>query len=260
MGGGVETLPFPVPLFAFRSTPFRPTNRHRLRSHHRCRQRATGGIGHNFCERRQQRRQLRRGGQLRHSGAGRAAPHPWFPARGVQGSSADVLPLEPGARFALDVALAPIQSNLEVVVRDRRLDDAGMVREKNGWRNSNSCPAPPATSKACCPTLPSAPTWVRAANLPPSTRCAAATTTKTSCTSMILKFTAPNSCAPASRRALRSRTLTSCATCRFRPAAFRPNTATKCRRYWTSSTNAPTVCAPAPAPACSAPRHTWKAA
>ena len=46
-------------------------------------------------------------------------------------SSADILPLEPGARFALDVALAPVQSNLEVVIRDRRLDDAGMVREKN---------------------------------------------------------------------------------------------------------------------------------
>jgi len=45
-------------------------------------------------------------------------------------ASADVLPLEPGARFALDIALAPIQSNLEVVVRDRRLDDAGMVRER----------------------------------------------------------------------------------------------------------------------------------
>jgi len=46
-------------------------------------------------------------------------------------SSADILPLEAGARFGLDVALAPVQSNLEVVIRDRRLDDAGMVREKN---------------------------------------------------------------------------------------------------------------------------------
>jgi hypothetical protein len=46
-------------------------------------------------------------------------------------SSADVLPLEAGARFGLDVALAPVESNLEVVIRDRRLDDAGMVREKN---------------------------------------------------------------------------------------------------------------------------------
>ncbi|MCS6928155.1 MAG: TonB-dependent receptor [Saprospiraceae bacterium] len=43
---------------------------------------------------------------------------------------ADILPLEEGARFTLDVALAPERSNLEVIVRDRRLDDAGMVRER----------------------------------------------------------------------------------------------------------------------------------
>lgn len=46
-------------------------------------------------------------------------------------SSADVLPLPPNARFALDVKLAPTESNLEVVISERRLDDAGMVREKN---------------------------------------------------------------------------------------------------------------------------------
>lgn len=46
-------------------------------------------------------------------------------------SSADVLPLAPGARFALDVRLAPNESNLEVVISERRLDDAGLVREKN---------------------------------------------------------------------------------------------------------------------------------
>ncbi|MBV6440752.1 MAG: TonB-dependent receptor [Haliscomenobacteraceae bacterium CHB4] len=46
-------------------------------------------------------------------------------------SNADVLPLPPGARFALDVRLAPIESNLEVVISERRLDDAGLVREKN---------------------------------------------------------------------------------------------------------------------------------
>jgi hypothetical protein len=45
--------------------------------------------------------------------------------------SADVLPLSPDARFALDIKLAPVESNLEVVVSERRLDDAGMVREKN---------------------------------------------------------------------------------------------------------------------------------
>ena len=46
-------------------------------------------------------------------------------------STADVLPLPAGARFALDIKLAPTQSDLEVVVSERRLDDAGMVREKN---------------------------------------------------------------------------------------------------------------------------------
>ena len=46
-------------------------------------------------------------------------------------SSADVLPLSPGARFALDVQMAPNESNLEVIISERRLDDAGMVREKN---------------------------------------------------------------------------------------------------------------------------------
>ncbi|MEZ4943289.1 MAG: carboxypeptidase-like regulatory domain-containing protein [Saprospiraceae bacterium] len=46
-------------------------------------------------------------------------------------SNTDVLPLQPGARFALDIALAPAESNLEVIIRDRRLDDAGMVRERN---------------------------------------------------------------------------------------------------------------------------------
>ncbi len=38
-------------------------------------------------------------------------------------SSADILPLAPGARFVLDVALAPTESNLEVVIQERRLDD-----------------------------------------------------------------------------------------------------------------------------------------
>ncbi|MBX2893576.1 MAG: carboxypeptidase-like regulatory domain-containing protein [Saprospiraceae bacterium] len=46
-------------------------------------------------------------------------------------SSADILPLPAGARFALDVRLAPTESNLEVVISERRLDDGGMVRERN---------------------------------------------------------------------------------------------------------------------------------
>jgi hypothetical protein len=45
-------------------------------------------------------------------------------------SSYDVLPLAPGARFALDVVMAPNASNLEVVITERRLDDGGMVKEK----------------------------------------------------------------------------------------------------------------------------------
>lgn len=46
-------------------------------------------------------------------------------------TSADILALQPGARFALDLSMAPVQSNLEVVIRERRLDDGGMIKEKN---------------------------------------------------------------------------------------------------------------------------------
>ncbi|MEZ4927645.1 MAG: carboxypeptidase-like regulatory domain-containing protein [Saprospiraceae bacterium] len=46
-------------------------------------------------------------------------------------ASADVLPLKSGARFALDIALAPNQSNMEVIISERRLDETGMVKEKN---------------------------------------------------------------------------------------------------------------------------------
>lgn len=46
-------------------------------------------------------------------------------------SARDILPLAPGARFALEVALAPTQSNLEVVISERRLDEGGMVKERN---------------------------------------------------------------------------------------------------------------------------------
>lgn len=46
-------------------------------------------------------------------------------------SSTDVLPLAPGARFALEISLAPSQSNIEVVISERRLDEGGMVKEKN---------------------------------------------------------------------------------------------------------------------------------
>ncbi len=53
-----------------------------------------------------------------------------FRRLGYREAMADVLPLAPGGRFVLDVALAPERSNLEVIIRDRRLNDAGMVRER----------------------------------------------------------------------------------------------------------------------------------
>ncbi|HNG89043.1 MAG TPA: carboxypeptidase-like regulatory domain-containing protein, partial [Saprospiraceae bacterium] len=46
-------------------------------------------------------------------------------------SSTDVLPLVAGARFVGDVRLAPTESNLEVTISERRLDEGGMVKEKN---------------------------------------------------------------------------------------------------------------------------------
>lgn len=45
-------------------------------------------------------------------------------------TSVDILPLAPGARFVVDIALAPVQSNMEVTITERRLDDGGMVKEK----------------------------------------------------------------------------------------------------------------------------------
>jgi CarboxypepD_reg-like domain/TonB-dependent Receptor Plug Domain len=46
-------------------------------------------------------------------------------------ATSDILPLASGARFGLDIALAPVQTNLEVTISERRLDDGGMQREKN---------------------------------------------------------------------------------------------------------------------------------
>jgi CarboxypepD_reg-like domain/TonB-dependent Receptor Plug Domain len=50
---------------------------------------------------------------------------------GYKESGADVPALPAGARFAFDIALAPSQSNLEVTITERRLDEGGMVKEKN---------------------------------------------------------------------------------------------------------------------------------
>lgn len=46
-------------------------------------------------------------------------------------TTTDVLSMAPGARFALDLSMAPVQSNLEVVISGRRLDEGGMIKEKN---------------------------------------------------------------------------------------------------------------------------------
>ncbi len=48
-----------------------------------------------------------------------------------QETSADVLALQPGARYALDLTMSPIGANLEVVISGRRLDDGGMIKETN---------------------------------------------------------------------------------------------------------------------------------
>ncbi len=48
-----------------------------------------------------------------------------------QDATADVLPLQPGERFGLDLSISPIGSNLEVVISGKRLDDGGMIKEKN---------------------------------------------------------------------------------------------------------------------------------
>jgi hypothetical protein len=48
-----------------------------------------------------------------------------------QDATADVLALQPGARYNLDLALSPIGANLEVVISGKRLDDGGMIKEKN---------------------------------------------------------------------------------------------------------------------------------
>lgn len=45
--------------------------------------------------------------------------------------SADLIPLNPGARFVLDVSMAPVQSNLEVVIKERRLEETSMIKERN---------------------------------------------------------------------------------------------------------------------------------
>lgn len=47
---------------------------------------------------------------------------------GYKEASYDIVPLPAGARFALDVILAPTESSMEVVIKERRLDDGGMVK------------------------------------------------------------------------------------------------------------------------------------
>ncbi len=54
-----------------------------------------------------------------------------FKRVGYQETSTDILPMQAGARYALDMTMAPAGANLEVVISGRRLDDGGMVKEKN---------------------------------------------------------------------------------------------------------------------------------
>ncbi|MCC7244400.1 MAG: carboxypeptidase-like regulatory domain-containing protein [Saprospiraceae bacterium] len=53
-----------------------------------------------------------------------------FKRVGYKETSVDVLPMSANARFLLDVKLVPNQSNFEVVINERRLDEGGMVKEK----------------------------------------------------------------------------------------------------------------------------------
>ena len=41
----------------------------------------------------------------------------------------ELLPQDPGTRFQLNVNLAPVSSDMEVIVRAQKVDDAGMIRE-----------------------------------------------------------------------------------------------------------------------------------
>ncbi len=49
---------------------------------------------------------------------------------GFSDSSLDILPLEPEARFKVEINLRPTVTDLEVVITERRLDDGGMVKER----------------------------------------------------------------------------------------------------------------------------------
>lgn len=50
---------------------------------------------------------------------------------GYKETTHDILPLAEGARFGLDVQMVSTTANIEAVVRERRLDEGGMVKEKN---------------------------------------------------------------------------------------------------------------------------------
>ncbi len=50
---------------------------------------------------------------------------------GYKETTHDILPLAEGARFGLDVSLVAVNANIEAVIRERKLDEGGMVREKN---------------------------------------------------------------------------------------------------------------------------------
>lgn len=46
-------------------------------------------------------------------------------------TTTNIVPLNPSAEFEIEISLAPSESTLEVVIRERRLEDAAMIRNKN---------------------------------------------------------------------------------------------------------------------------------
>jgi hypothetical protein len=50
---------------------------------------------------------------------------------GYKETQAAVLPLNEGARYGLDISMVPSVSTIEAVISERRLDEGGMVKERN---------------------------------------------------------------------------------------------------------------------------------
>lgn len=144
-------------------------------------------------------------------------------------SNTDVLPLQPNARFALDVAMAPAESNLEVIIRDRRLDDAGMVRERN-IEDLKLLPSSTGNLESVLPHIALGTNTGAGGELTSQYQVRGGNYDENLVYVNDFEIYRPQPFAPASRKALRFRISTWCATFRFPRVAFRRNTATKCRR------------------------------